>query len=170
MRLPILIWRADFHPNQGSHSHAGLTRLLPLQISPQNPSEFECPGLGVSPCRSAECWGWEWYRVCWLCRMAAVSGRSACSTHSWLPFSTVSPGMAKEWRLGTSLVSVARDCLAWGGHSREGGEKNRDVSWSCRSGSNARRQHPPCPLQVNGQIPAARTPPALFPALFHPCF
>lgn len=44
--------------------------------------------------------------------MAAVRGRSAC-THSWLPFTTGSVGVASEWRLGTSLVSVARDCFAW---------------------------------------------------------
>ena len=45
--------------------------------------------------------------------MAAVRGRSACITHSWLlPLTTVSVGIAREWRLGTSLVRVASDCLA----------------------------------------------------------
>lgn len=53
--------------------------------------------------------------------MAAVSGRSACTTHSWLPLSTVSPGMASECRLGTSLVSVAKDCLAWRESGRQDG-------------------------------------------------
>ena len=61
---------------------------------------------------------WPWYRVCWLCRMAAVSGRSACITHSWLPFTTGSVGMANEWRFGTSFVKVARDCFAWGAHDK----------------------------------------------------
>ncbi len=63
------------------------------------------------PCLSAGC---EWYRVCWLCLIAAVRGRSACITHSWLPFTTGSDGIAREWRFGTSLLRVARDCFAWG--------------------------------------------------------
>lgn len=100
-----------------TQTHAKQTRphrakQIPFKIPATTQAKTKL--VEVSPCRSAECAGWEWYRVCWLCRMAAVSGRSACSTHSWLPFSTVSPGMAKEWRLGTSLVSVARDCLACG--------------------------------------------------------
>lgn len=70
-----------------------------------------CVHVGL-PCLSVGCPVWT-YRVCWLCLMAAVRGRSACITHSsLLPLTTVSVGMAREWRLGTSLVSVASDCLA----------------------------------------------------------
>lgn len=64
-------------------------------------------------CGHVPCLSIEWYRFCWLCRIAAVRGSSACIAHSWLPLTTVSVGMASECRLGTSLVRVAKDCFAW---------------------------------------------------------
>lgn len=59
-----------------------------------------------------------------------MSGRSACITHSWLPFTTGSVGMASEWRFGTSLVKVARDCLAW-----EHDQNKSYVSANCQMSS-----------------------------------